>query len=246
MKWLYKKLKKFYYTQIRRVRMVTVHVSGRLKPQDKKFLAHHGDTYIKKLPAVLEAVRSAQQAGRRVILEIGFGNGQHLLPLAERNTDALVVGVELYFVGLVLAAKKMFQNHVTNTVLTKSDARDVLDGLPAGILSECYILFPDPWRKAKHNKRRLVKYLFMRDVMSRVMVGGVCYVATDWAEYAQEIEKMMKQLNHEGLIEVVRHDISVVDFTSNIPEISQILGTAFAQRAQREGRDVAVFVLTRI
>jgi tRNA (guanine-N(7)-)-methyltransferase len=246
MYWLYKKLKKFYYTQIRHVRMVTVHVSGRLKPQDKKFLAHHGDKYIKKLPAVLEAVRSAQQADRRVILEIGFGNGQHLLPLAERNIDALVVGVELYFVGLVLAAKKMFQNSIANTVLTKSDARDVLDGLPADILSECYILFPDPWRKAKHNKRRLVKYPFMRDVMSRVMVGGVCYVATDWAEYADEINEVMEQLSHEEVIEVVRYDVSVGDFTATVPEISPILGTAFAQRAQREGRDVAVFIAKKV
>jgi tRNA (guanine-N7-)-methyltransferase len=219
--------------------MVTVHVSGRLKPQDKKFLAHHGDEYIKKLPEVLQHVRGAHEIGQQVILEIGFGNGQHLLSLAQRNTNGLVIGVELYFVGLVLAAKKLFSHNITNTTLTKSDARDVLDGLPAGILSQCYILFPDPWRKTKHNKRRLIKKEFLSHVMKKISPGGVCYIATDWQDYAEEIDVLVAVYNHHNYHIACNHTVP------EILEIQDIMQTSFAQRSRREGRDVWVFVVTK-
>lgn len=245
MKWLIKKLKKFYYTRIRHMRIPTVHVSGRLNPHNKKFLSQYGDRYIKTLSEIVTTMHQSRQAGKQIIVEIGFGDGEHIVPVSLQHPESFVVGVELYFLGIVLAAKKLFRNTITNTLLTRSDARDFLDAAGQGIINTCYILFPDPWRKAKHNKRRLLKYPFMHQVMQSVTVDGQCYIATDWAEYADEIDQVVKQLETEGVVESVRYDIPVDNFQHTVPQVQEILKTSFAKRAAREGRDVAVFVLTK-
>lgn len=222
--------------------MVTVHVSGRLNTHNKKFLSQYGDRYIKTLSEMVTTMHQSRRAGKQIIVEIGFGDGEHIVPVSLKHPESFVVGVELYFLGIVLAAKKLFRNSITNTLLTKSDARDFLDAAGQGIINTCYILFPDPWRKAKHNKRRLLKYPFMRQVMQSVITGGQCYIATDWAEYADEIDQVVRQLETDDVVDSVRYDVLVHDFQHTVPQVQEILQTSFAKRAAREGRDVAVFI----
>ncbi len=123
MKWLIKKLRKFYYTRIRHMRIPTVHVSGRLNPHNKKFLAQHGDRYIKTLSEIVTTMHQSRSVGKQVIVEIGFGDGEHIVPVSLQHPESFVVGVELYFLGIVLSAKKLFRNHITNTLLKRVHAK---------------------------------------------------------------------------------------------------------------------------
>lgn len=85
----------------------------------------------------------------------------------------------------------------------------------------------------------------MDQCIQALKTGGKCYIATDWAEYGHEIDNVMRNMEQEGLIDVVTYYISVKDFLHDTLEIYDILQTSFARRAQREGRDVIVFQIVK-
>ncbi len=133
--------------------------------------------------------------GRRApcTLEIGFGNGEHLLERALAEPERDFLGVEVHRPGighLLLAANAA---GVANLRLIAHDAVEVLQyQIAPGALDELQLLFPDPWPKARHHKRRLVQPEFARLAASRLAPGGRWHLATDWEPYA---EAMLEVLN---------------------------------------------------
>ena len=85
-------------------------------------------------------------------LEIGFGGAEHLLWQAEQNPDVTLLGVEPFLNGVVKAVSGLTQSGLSNIRLHRGDARDVLKLLPDNSLDRVFVLFPDPWHKARHNK----------------------------------------------------------------------------------------------
>jgi len=125
-------------------------------------------------------------------LEIGFGNGEHLAALATAHPDRDYFGIEVHRPGvghlLLLAAT----NNLTNVRTSSHDAVEVLrEQIGEGSLDEVLVLFPDPWHKKRHHKRRLIQPPFVELIASRLRQGGVLRLATDWEEYALQMLEVL-------------------------------------------------------
>lgn len=121
---------------------------------------------------------------RQTWLEAGFGAGEHLAAQAERRPDVLFLGVEPFVNGVAACLAQIEDRALRNVRLLQGDVRDLIARLPAGSLDRLYVLFPDPWPKARHRKRRLIQPGFLAQA-GRVMKPGARLVfATDWADYA--------------------------------------------------------------
>jgi tRNA (guanine-N7-)-methyltransferase len=132
--------------------------------------------------------------GRRVprTLEIGFGNGEHLAALAAAHPERDYFGIEVHRPGvghlLMLAAT----DNLTNIRTSQHDAVEVLrEQIAPASLDEVLVLFPDPWHKKRHHKRRLIQPPFVELVASRLTRGGVFRLATDWEEYALQMLEVL-------------------------------------------------------
>jgi tRNA (guanine-N7-)-methyltransferase len=122
--------------------------------------------------------------GGPVILEIGFGGGEHLAAQAQAHPGTRFIGVEPFLNGVASCLRHIEEAGVQNVRLHMGDARDVLARLPDASLDRCYILFPDPWPKARHHKRRLIQPEFLDDLARALKPGADVRFATDWANYA--------------------------------------------------------------
>lgn len=118
-------------------------------------------------------------------LEIGFGGGEHLLWQAQHNRGALLIGCEPFEDGVIKVLTAIDRDKLENIRLYMGDARDVLRALPEASIARAFILFPDPWPKRKHQKRRLINPHLL-DMLARVMkAGGELRFATDIGDYAR-------------------------------------------------------------
>lgn len=127
---------------------------------------------------------AARRAGAELVLEIGFGGGEHLVTQAQAHPNAHFLGVEPFLNGVGSCLRHIEEGGVTNVRLHNGDARDVIAALPDACLARVYILFPDPWPKTRHHKRRLVQPDFIASLARALMPGGSVRFATDWADYA--------------------------------------------------------------
>jgi tRNA (guanine-N7-)-methyltransferase len=127
-------------------------------------------------------------------LEIGFGNGAHLAARAAAEPERDFIGVEVHRPGvghLLLAAQAA---GLANLKVICHDAIDVLrEQIPLASLDEIEILFPDPWPKKRHHKRRLIQAAFIELVASRLVTGGRLHLATDWEPYALQMLEVLGQ-----------------------------------------------------
>ena len=130
-------------------------------------------------------------------LEIGFGNGEHLAALATAHPERDYLGIEVHRPGvghLLLLAQT---NNLTNVRASSHDAVEVLrDQIAPGALDEVLVLFPDPWHKKRHHKRRLIQPPFVELIGSRLRPGGVLRLATDWQEYALQMLEVLGAAKH--------------------------------------------------
>ena len=108
---------------------------------------------------------------RDVWLEIGFGAGEHIATQAERNPDIGFLGAEPYVAGTAKLLAKIAAHGLSNIRIYQSDARDIIDALPDGCVGRVFVLFPDPWPKTRHHKRRFIS-MGMLDSLARIMRSG--------------------------------------------------------------------------
>jgi tRNA (guanine-N7-)-methyltransferase len=135
--------------------------------------------------ATLGSPTSPQGGGNctDVWLEIGFGAGEHLLALARAHPNVGLIGAEPYEAGVAKLLTKIAEDTPTNLRLHEGDARDILSALPDGCLGRIFILFPDPWPKTRHHKRRFIQ-MEMLNAFARVLKpGGELRFASDDAGY---------------------------------------------------------------
>lgn len=125
------------------------------------------------------------------VLEIGFGNGEALCAMASAAPETSFLGAEVYAPGVGHLLGELDRRALTNVRVTRADAGAVLAALPAASLTEVYVLFPDPWPKKRHHKRRLVDAEFLALVAQRLAPGGLLRMATDWADYAQQMDAVL-------------------------------------------------------
>jgi len=126
-----------------------------------------------------------------VVLEIGFGNGDTLVVQAAAHPECNFLGVEVHEPGVghcLLAARAA---GLGNLRLIRHDAIEVLQRqLGAGSLARVNLYFPDPWPKKRHHKRRIVQPAFLELLADRLAPGGTLHIATDWQDYAAQIDEV--------------------------------------------------------
>ena len=125
-------------------------------------------------------------------LEIGFGNGEHLAALAAAHPERDYFGIEVHRPGVGHLLLLASLNNLTNVRASAHDAVEVLrEQIAEGSLDEVLVLFPDPWHKKRHHKRRLIQPPFVELIASRLRQGGVLRLATDWEEYALQMLEVL-------------------------------------------------------
>ncbi|MBU6318256.1 MAG: tRNA (guanosine(46)-N7)-methyltransferase TrmB [Alphaproteobacteria bacterium] len=123
-------------------------------------------------------------SAKEVWLEIGFGGGEHLAGQARRHPDVGLVGVEPFLDGIAKILGLIEEERLENIRLRRGDARDLVAQLAPASLDRVFILFPDPWPKTRHHKRRLVRPDFLDSLARTLKDGARVRFATDWADYA--------------------------------------------------------------
>lgn len=125
-------------------------------------------------------------------VEIGFGVGEALAPLALRRPDWNVVGFEVWQPGIAQCIAVLGDENPTNLRLSSFDAAWGFEHVvePATV-GELWTFFPDPWPKPRHHKRRLVRREFAALAASRLAPGGVWRLATDWPDYAEQMQEVL-------------------------------------------------------
>ncbi|MFZ0546374.1 MAG: tRNA (guanosine(46)-N7)-methyltransferase TrmB [Candidatus Promineifilaceae bacterium] len=125
-----------------------------------------------------------------LVIEIGFGNGEFLLDLAQKRPDQNFLGLEISLPSLYKAERKIERLGLSNVWAMQSQAKIALWALCLpGSVAEIYINFPDPWPKPAHYERRLINDRFLHLAATRMAVGGRLSVATDDADYAAWIQE---------------------------------------------------------
>jgi len=125
-------------------------------------------------------------------VEIGFGSGEHLAALAQAHPGRDHLGIEVHPPGVGRLLLLAGRAGLTNLRIVCHDAVEVLERAVApGSIDEFLILFPDPWPKKRHHKRRLIQPAFVRLVADRLRPGGVLRLATDWEPYAAQMLEVL-------------------------------------------------------
>ncbi|MDJ1407669.1 MAG: tRNA (guanosine(46)-N7)-methyltransferase TrmB [Candidatus Midichloria sp.] len=134
-------------------------------------------------------------------LEIGFGDGSHMIKRALSEPKTLFVGCEVYLNGIANVLKAIKQYNIKNIVLFNGDARDLLKQVPSNIFTTIYVLFPDPWPKKKHHKRRLVSLEFLNLLRDKLKaVSSTILIATDHRDYALYLQRLIENSGIKSVI----------------------------------------------
>ena len=129
-----------------------------------------------------------------ITLEIGFGDGDTLLTLARANPSKAYVGIDPHRPGAGRLLLRLASEGLQNVKVVVGDAAELIPVLfPDNYFAQALILFPDPWPKKRHQKRRLINPEFLEMLAQKMQKGGVLHLATDWQEYA---EQMIETLSH--------------------------------------------------
>lgn len=162
--------------------------SGRLTPAQKNAFTRHWPDYgIDYREQQLDLTGLGGEFSK-IKLEIGIGNGDALIHMAENDPRSLYIGIEVHEPGIGRCLNQISDRSLTNVRLICHDAVEVMQHMLAdNSLDRILLFFPDPWHKKRHNKRRIVNLQF-RDLCYRLLKdGGRVHLATDWQEYAEHM-----------------------------------------------------------
>lgn len=205
-----------------------------LKPAQKRSLAEDLGAY--RLQGVSHEENPARQMiapgtifgdARPLWLEVGFGGGEHLVHQATRNPNIGLIGCEPYVNGVAMALGKIKLANVQNLRVYPWDVRDLFDVMPDKCLDRVFLLYPDPWPKTRHHRRRFVTPEHLQPLARVMRPGAVFRVATDISDY---VRQSMEEIPPAGF-----------DCLNPAPQDwhtpwDDWISTRYEQKALREGR----------
>ena len=150
----------------------------------KSLRRHHSELMAQLLPHLRVALDDPfAGTGARRWLEIGFGGGEHLAHQAVLHPDVSFIGAEPFVNGVAKLLALVEENNLANVKIHDGDARPLLEALPPACLERIYLLYPDPWPKARHNKRRFVSAETLAQFHRILAPQGLFLFASDIADY---------------------------------------------------------------
>lgn len=153
----------------------------------RKPSARQSQLLVEDLPRLTFDPATPPQGYRQTWLEIGFGGGEHLLWQARQNPDVALIGCEPFEDGVIKVLTAVTTEELMNIRLHMGDAREIVRAIAPASIDRTFILFPDPWPKRKHRKRRLVNATLLA-LLARVMrPGAELRIGTDIGDYARTI-----------------------------------------------------------
>jgi len=180
--------------------------------KDQWHFQNDGDSFLSAFP--------------KKILEIGFGDGEHLIHQAKKHSNTGFIGCERFLNGVVKVLDAIEKDTITNIRLFSDDVTILLEHLPDHSLSTIYVLFPDPWPKKRHKKRRLLNSPFIAQLHKKLTPAGSLIMASDDTDYQEFIQEETAKLQEL--------------FT--LKEITDPPRTKYCRKADREGRTSKMFV----
>jgi tRNA (guanine-N7-)-methyltransferase len=173
-----------------------------------------------------------------VVLEIGFGMGKSLVEMALNEPDKDFVGIEVHRPGVGTCLNEAAEQNVKNLRVYEHDAVEVFaDCIAENSLARVQLFFPDPWHKKRHHKRRIVQADFVQKLRSKLAIGGVFHMATDWENYAEHMLEVM------SVAEGFKNQSETNDY---VPRPEQRPLTKFEQRGHRLGHGVWDLMFERV
>ncbi|MEM9970504.1 MAG: tRNA (guanine(46)-N(7))-methyltransferase TrmB [Pseudomonadota bacterium] len=174
---------------------------------------------------------------RPLWLEIGFGGGEHLVHQAEKNPEVALIGAEPYINGIAMLLGKLRKAEAGNVRIHPGDARDLMDVLPPESVSKAFLLYPDPWPKKRHHRRRFVTAEHLAPLRAALKPGAEFRIATDIPDYVRQALEEVPKAGFTWTAE--RAD----DWRSPWPDWTR---TRYEAKALREGRTPHYLTFTRI
>jgi len=170
---------------------------------------------------------------KNVVLDIGFGNGEYTAAYANAFQEKHLIATEVYLSGIGSLIGLINKYKISNISIFDEDVRLLMDQMPQNFLDSVNILFPDPWQKAKHHKRRLIGEDFLYQLHPLLKPNAKIFVRTDWEDYAEQISELAEVMSSHFRIESTQN----IEFEFE---------TRFHQRAIKEGREISSFLFTKL
>ncbi len=166
--------------------------AGRLTTGQAKAREAFGEQFLIPYKPEPLGLAAAFNRAAPTILEIGFGMGEATAHIASVRSNDNFLCCEVHAPGVGALLKRVGEQAIKNIRIIQHDAVEVLDHMIADAsLDGIHIFFPDPWHKARHNKRRLIQAPFVAKLASKLKVGGYLHAATDWQNYAEQILEVL-------------------------------------------------------
>jgi len=170
---------------------------------------------------------------KNVVLDIGFGNGEYTAAYANAFQEKHLIATEVYLSGIGSLIGLINRYKISNISIFDEDVRLLMDQMPKEFLDSVNILFPDPWQKAKHHKRRLIGEDFLYQLHPLLKPNAKIFVRTDWEDYAEQISELAEVMSSHFRLERTQN----IEFEFE---------TRFHQRAIKEGRKINSFLFTKL
>lgn len=181
----------------------------------------------------LYKTRINELENKNVVLDIGFGNGEYTAAYANAFQEKHLIATEVYLSGIGSLIGLINKYKISNISIFDDDVRLLMDQMPKEFLDSVNILFPDPWQKAKHHKRRLIGEDFLYQLHPLLKPNAKIFVRTDWEDYAEQISELAEVMSSHFRLERTQN----IEFEFE---------TRFHQRAIKEGREINSFLFTKL
>ncbi|MBP9791931.1 MAG: tRNA (guanosine(46)-N7)-methyltransferase TrmB [Rickettsiales bacterium] len=198
--------------------------------RNRKLKTEHQE-YLENTKYLLENLDSLKNIKEynKINLEIGFGKGEFLVKQALENQEELFIGSELFLSGIAQVLEQSDKQNIHNIRIFNKDVRILLSEIKYALFDKIFILFPDPWPKTRHNRRRIVNDYLFNEIFRILKTNGQVHIVTDSNDYAEQVFKLIeidsrfKPLNQKDLLKV------------------EDLNTSYHNKAKKQNNKINIF-----
>ena len=174
---------------------------------------------------------------KKIVLEIGFGSGEHLVNIAEKNPNIQFIGCDYYLNGVASTVIKIVEKELKNIKIYYGDAANFLAKAPDKSIENIYLLYPDPWPKARHTKRRFVSSTNLRTMSLKLDDKGSIHIATDSEIYFSYLKSKINKRGSSGNL-----FFKNLEFSKPWPDWYE---TKYERKAKKAGRSSFYMILKK-